>query len=532
MPRLELCGALTGAQPTSLLKKELTLHIDSVILWTDSTTVLTWLQSESCRFKVFVGTRVSEIHELTESSSWSYVDSAQNPADDITRGKILEELAQPNRWGQGPPFLLKGPEEWPAKPSVIAEPDPGEYRKSTFCGMTSTVEPSEITADQYVCWKDLIDATVRRLDGAAAQPGVRTASDYQQAELLIIKQAQRDSFPEELRLLQAGKPVQRSSSLLTLSPELDSDAGIIRVGGRLRRAETLDPGTIHPIILDPAHPAIKLLIQDYDTRLCHPGPERVYAEMRGTFWVLRGREAIRRIQHQCEECRRWKARPAVPKMSDLPAARLRLFQPPFYSTGIDCFGPFQVKMGRRTEERWGIIFKCLTTRAVHFDLLPSIEVDSYLMALRRFIARRGTPAEVYSDQGTKFKAGKKELREAFANMNPELQRLLANQKIAFHFNPPASPHFGGAWDREIRSAKTALYTVIGAQSVSEEVLRTVLLEVEVILNSKPLGYTSSSVADEDPVMPNVLSMGRPDGAVPEVVYPMDKGLTRKRWRHC
>lgn len=159
MPRLELCGALTGAQLASLLKKELTLHIDIVVLWTDSTTVLTWLQSESCRFKVFVGTRVSEIQELTDSSCWRYVDSAQNPADDITRGKTLEELAQPNLWGQGPPFLLKSPEEWPVNPSTVAGPDPAEYRTSAFCGLTSTVESSGIpTAEQFACWKDLIDA--------------------------------------------------------------------------------------------------------------------------------------------------------------------------------------------------------------------------------------------------------------------------------------------------------------------------------------------------------------------------------------
>ena len=86
-----------------------------------------------------------------------------------------------------------------------------------------------------------------------------------------------------------------------------------------------------------------------------------------------------------------------------------LLKPPFYSSGVDCFGPLQIKIGRQTEKRWGIILKCLTTRAVHFDLLPSIDVDSYLMALRRFIAHRGTPAEVYSDQGTNFKAGEKDL---------------------------------------------------------------------------------------------------------------------------
>lgn len=262
------------------------------------------------------------------------------------------------------------------KPSTVLEPDPSE--------------------------KDLVEATVQEHHGAATQNGVPTASDYQQAEMLIFKRMQQDRFPEELRLLEAGKPVRNSSRLLTLAPELDPEGGIIRVGGRLRRAEALETSTIQLIVLDLAHPATKLLIQDYDARLCHPGPERVYAEIRRTFWLLRGREPIRRIQHLCKDCRRWKARPSVPKMADLLAARLHLFKLPFHSTGVDCFGPFQIKLGRRTEERWGIIFKCLTTCAVHFDLLHSLDVDSYLMALRRFIARRGTPHRGLLGPGDKF----------------------------------------------------------------------------------------------------------------------------------
>jgi hypothetical protein len=87
MPRLELCAALTGAQLSSLVHRELTLSITQTFLWTDSTTVLTWLTSEPCRFKVFVGTRVSEIHDLTSLHTWRYVDTANNPADDLTRGK-------------------------------------------------------------------------------------------------------------------------------------------------------------------------------------------------------------------------------------------------------------------------------------------------------------------------------------------------------------------------------------------------------------------------------------------------------------
>ncbi len=218
-------------------------------------------------------------------------------------------------------------------------------------------------------------------------------------------------------------------------------------------------------------------------------------------------------------------------MSDLPSARLQLYKPTFHSCGMDCFGPFIIKIGRHTEKRWGVLFKCLTMRAVHLDLLPSLSTDSFLMALRRFIARRGTPAQLWSDRGTNFRGGERELREAYAALAPDLQRHLVCQKITFCFNPPSAPHFGGVWEREVRSVKSALYTVLGSQSVPEEVLMTVLLEVEAILNSKPLGYVSSDVADADPVTPSSLLMGRPDGSLPQVIYPESEMLSRSKWRH-
>lgn len=86
MQRLELCAALTGAQLARLLERELTLAIRQLTLWSDSRTVLTWIQSESCRYKVFVGTRVAEIQELTSPQAWRYAKSEDNPADEITHG--------------------------------------------------------------------------------------------------------------------------------------------------------------------------------------------------------------------------------------------------------------------------------------------------------------------------------------------------------------------------------------------------------------------------------------------------------------
>ena len=105
IPRLELCAALTGAQLAKLQHTEMTLSIHKTILLSDSTTVLHWIQSDSQHYKVFVGTRIAEIQELVGTDSWRYVPSEENPADDITRGKHLLDLAKPNRWTSGPTFL-------------------------------------------------------------------------------------------------------------------------------------------------------------------------------------------------------------------------------------------------------------------------------------------------------------------------------------------------------------------------------------------------------------------------------------------
>lgn len=153
------------------------------------------------------------------------------------------------------------------------------------------------------------------------------------------------------------------------------------------------------------------------------------------------------------------------------------------------------------------------------------------MALRRFIARRGTPLEILSDKGTNFRGAEQELQKAIAKMSPDLQQSLANQKITFKFNPPGGPQFGEVWKREIRSVKTALYATVGAQPLPEDVLRKVFVEVEGILNSKLFGYVSSSIADPDPVTPNHLLMGWPDGSLPQVVYPATELPSKRPWWH-
>lgn len=143
------------------------------------------------------------------------------------------------------------------------------------------------------------------------------------------------------------------------------------------------------------------------------------------------------------------------------------------------------------------------------------------------VSRRGQPNELFSDRVTNFRGGQAELDKAFNTMAPNLQEQPLDHQVIFHFNPPGSPHFGGIWEREIRSVKNALRVVLGSQSVPKAVLRTIPVEVKGIMNSKLLGYVSSDVADPDPVTLNMLLMGRQDASFPQVVYHNDE-LTGKR----
>lgn len=180
---------------------------------------------------------------------------------------------------------------------------------------------------RHSSWEELMKETATLLDGGGDQ-SPNAAQDFINAERYILHRAQSESFPEELNALKNNQLISKSSKLLPLSPEYDYNLDLIRVGGRLRRAENLECDYIHPIILDPKHPITKLLIKYYEEKLHHPRPECVLAEMRRRYWILLGRQAIRQHQHQRQDCRRWSSNPVIPKMPDLPPVCLRLYKPP------------------------------------------------------------------------------------------------------------------------------------------------------------------------------------------------------------
>ena len=138
-------------------------------------------------------------------------------------------------------------------------------------------------------------------------------------------------------------------------------------------------------------------------------------------------------------------------MSDLPLKRLAFKVPPFSNTGINYFGAFFVSVKRSTEKRWGFLFTCLTTRAVHFEVVPSMDTSSCVMGIERFCARRGIPSVIWSDNGTNFVASEKKLLSNFNNWNQQVfSESVVKKGIKWKFNLPSAPHHG-VWARPVRS---------------------------------------------------------------------------------
>ncbi len=272
-------------------------------------------------------------------------------------------------------------------------------------------------------------------------------------------------------------------------------------------------------------------VHQWESRHC--GREHVLAKVQQRYWIPRGRQLVRKILKTCVLCKRLRGGLEGQQMADLPIDRVQPNVPPFTYTGVDCFGPFLVKRGRAVEKRYGCLFTCLTMRAIHIERLHSLDSDSFVNALIRFVARRGCPKKIRSDNGTNFVGGNKELRQSIDEWNSsnKLRQELLIRQIEWQFNPPTASHMGGAWERQIRTVRKVMNAILRNQVLDDERLDTIFAEVENIVNSRPLTVVSSDPNDMDPLTPNMLL--RPGGETissPPGHFTSEDSYGR-RWRH-
>ncbi|XP_065095682.1 uncharacterized protein LOC135717496 [Ochlerotatus camptorhynchus] len=360
--------------------------------------------------------------------------------------------------------------------------------------------------------------------------GPLTQEELSTAETFQIKRAQKDAYGEELAVLAASRRLHKKNRLYKLNPFID-DLGVMRIHSRLGECDFVDDSDKYPIVLPRAHPATHLIVANVHQHYHHQYHEACVNLVRKDFYIPRVRTVCDQVRRNCQLCKIRGAIPAPPAMGPLPKSRVAVFVRPFSYVGVDFFGPFLVLVGRHHEKRWGVIVTCLTTRAIHLELAASLDTSSCIMALRNCFARRGTPIEIRSDRGTNFVGADKELKVAVAELDRDkLLTEFTTPTTSWRFNPPASPHMGGCWERLIQSVKKVLASVKPQRVPTEEVLRSYLIQVENVVNSRPLTHVPVDDYSSPALTPNHFLMGSPDGSKPLVPYN-DCPLTLQRsWK--
>ena len=453
------------------------------------------------------------------------MSGAINPADLLTRGvsdpcRLLGPNKEGTSWFRGPAFLREDEEDWPQSAIDALDSDNIEIkRKSAFVSLTLLHIRKTVLEQysRYSSWPKLkrIAAWCQRWihntrcpkTGEDRRSGeTPTCEELKSAELFIVKEVQRVEFADDIRSIESQKPLPKSSKLSSLSPFVDS-TGVLRVGGRLRHAP-IPYESRHQCILPSDHHVTRVIVSHEHVSNGHIGPEHILANLRATYWILNGRVVIKGVLRRCFFCQIRRAIRTYPYMADLPGCRVAYEAPPFSKCGVDLFGPMFIKQGRKRLKRWGVLFTCLTVRGIHLEVVENSDTDSFINAFRRFTNRRGCPENVYSDCGTNFQGAVNELNEFRSSLDkPKITRAAAEMNITWDFNPPASPHMGGAWERLIRSVKEVMTGLMSDRVLTDPQLYTLFTEVENIINSRPLTHLSDDASDLQALTPNHILLG-------------------------
>ena len=479
LARLELQAVFQGSKVLQFVHSQLRLRVVRIVGWTDSLTTWHWINNPSYRWKTYVANRVASVQEVSKKLNveWRHCPGSDNPADLASRGVSPNSLSS-SLWFSGPEWIVRE-EDWPQEHASGATEESSQEVRVAAVQVTS--DPLHFPWDKFSRWQRARSLVVRMLLWKYRKS---RAELYPAAEAVMYRAVQADCFAEEISLLKNGQSLPRSSKLVKLSPFLD-EFGVLRVGGRLQESN-LSYQSKHPVILGKHH-LTELLLEKIHAERLHQGVESVLAHIQKEFWIVSVRRLLRNLTERCIVCRWFRAEAGSAECPPLPADRV-VHEKPFGLTGVDYAGPLFVCSGIRGEVQkcWVVLFVCGTTRAVHLDVVGSLSTESFMLAFHRFVARRGKPLKIRSDNATTFKAAAQKV------------------DIVWLFNPPAAPWHGGFFERLVGSVKVPLRKVLGKAQLSQDELATVLIEIESVVNSRPLTLVSTDVRDEQALTPAMM----------------------------
>ncbi|UYV74622.1 hypothetical protein LAZ67_12000313, partial [Cordylochernes scorpioides] len=509
IPRLELLACVVGTRLNKMIFEALELKDIKNVFWSDATTALAWIKRDD-QWGTFVGNRVKEICRLSDPGNWRYVPSECNPADLPSRGCSLSRLIQ-SRWWEGPSWLKLSEEFWPSRYKDLNEEEICAERKKI--AVVTTVKSTDHWYMKYfssfiknvrmMAW---IRRFINNLRSSTKVKGELSVKEIDEAELALLKLVQAECFP--------------SHSIPGL--KVCEVEGILRVKTKLIYSSD-EYGFRLPVLLHGTHPLIEQMICDSHVENCHAGVLFLMNKLRGKYWIVKARQTIKKIVRRCVTCRRFSAKPVVVEDAPLPATRVHNAKV-FEVVGIDLAGPLYLKDQTKT---WVVLFTCAVYRCVHLELVISLSTEDFLMALERFIKRRGRPSTIFSDNGTNFVGANNFFKKI------DWERVSNDGKvkrIEWKFIPPTAAWWGGWWERLIRSLKDILKRMLGTSTLTYQQLMTLLCHAEAVMNGRPMTYVSDDPNDLVTISPSMFLQEQTDVEFPEC-QNMGSNPTTQKLRH-
>ncbi len=565
VPRLEMTAAEKAVKMKLFIKRTMPHVTDEMVtLWSDSEAVLKMIFDHKTKRPSFFANRLSKIHSGSLDPQWRWVDSGSNPADHCSRGIDAGDKEKWDEFHFGPKFLYKPKSEWPkmdiataptisvnavaAEVTKPAEDDEGEFFASDVAARRqewiAKLRLIAVVWEAAQRWKQSVKVKTRSTTSMMPNPRALSIADLCDAQRRLINAIQSLHFRSVMRNLQnaskssptsndaASKPIDKT--LRQHNPFVD-DRGTLRVGSRLVNAD-LSYEERFPAILPSKDPNVASLVRYFHQQDFHAGPKHVLCQLRRFVWILRGLQTVKTIIHHCVICQRNFKDPSRQQMAPLPQRRL-IPTAPFEEVGLDCMGHFLVKLNGRADHKvWAVIFTCMVSRAVHVEVLFKMDTEAMINAIIRFAARRQTVRRFISDCGTNLTGASRVLKEEMRSWNTSSTVELQRRGLQWDFIPPGTPHYGGIWERVVALFKKHLASITSGHVLHYDVFQTAVIEVEGILNRRPLTPMSDDPSDTSALRPvNILHPSTFSHSSAAILPPgtgNDAVGMRCRWRNA